>query len=175
MKVPRCRGHGPRARRNQGGREAGSSGCSGGRRGGVSRWYLQSSGLDRGGREGTGGCGDILSSLSSSEHARAHKCAPSIKPPLRSVAMVTAFSLSLSLFGSSLLTSLCVRSFFFFSNSLPHPDMMSFLLLLKESFYSFEALFSRNSQSLHVCQPWQLQREGGSEGAVAPCAALACK
>lgn len=91
------------------GREAGRSGCRGGRRGGVSRWCLQSSGLDRGGR---GGTGDALSSLSSSEHARAHKCAPSIKPPLRSVAMVTAFSLPPSLFlvPSCLLRSVSVRS-----------------------------------------------------------------
>lgn len=162
------------------GREAGS---------GVSRWHLQSPGLDRGGRERTGGCGDILSSPSSAEPARAHKCSPSIKPPLRSVAMVTAFShLSLSLFGSFLLTSLCVRPFFTskreenqrFTSPVGQRAvhgtrpvvfrrfLMSFLLPLKESFCSSEALCPRNSQPLRTCRPWQLQQEGGAEGAVAP-------
>lgn len=74
--------------------------------------------------------------------------------------MVTAFSLSLSLsfwyFALCsvvllLLLRLTVSGIHPVVLRLPHPDMMSFLLLLKESFCSFEALFSRNSQSLHVC------------------------
>lgn len=82
----------PRGLWNQGGSQAGNNASSEGRRGTVQMWYLQSSGWNQGAREGTASCVNILWSLSSSVHARAHKCTPSIKPPLCSVAMVTAIS-----------------------------------------------------------------------------------
>lgn len=78
----------PRDWRNQGG----SSGSQKRFIRGTARCHLDVMGWNWGACEGTASCVDILRSLSSSVHARAHKCTPSIKPPLCSVAMVTAIS-----------------------------------------------------------------------------------